>query len=76
MTFDHIVSLSPAMPCFACGKYAADGMHQGTDGRWRHPHCCPFPACVAKRTPPEPLPERAVETLGGEQGGLFDGGGE
>ncbi len=71
MTFDHIESLNVAMQCWACHKYADAGMHQGADGRWYHPHCCPEPACVAKYRPPAPLPERDVETLTGEQEGLF-----
>lgn len=67
MTFDHIISAAVAMNCHECGKYAADGMHQGPDGYWRHPACCP----VCK--PVEPLPEREVETTAGVQEELFGG---
>lgn len=74
MTFDHIESLAVAMNCAACGKYADAGMHQGADGKWRHPHCCTWPACVAKYRPAVPLPDREVETLAGEQSTLFGGG--
>lgn len=72
MTFDHIESLSPAMPCAACGKYADAGMHQGADGKWRHPACCTAAACVAKYRPAVPLPDREVRTVTGEQGGLWE----
>lgn len=68
MTFSHIESLAVAMPCHACHKYADQGMHQGTDGRWYHPVCCP------QCRPAEPLPERDVGTLEGEQESLFEGG--
>lgn len=74
MTFSHIESLAVAMTCHACQKYADAGMHQGQDGRWYHPECCEWPACVAKRVRAEPLPERQVGTLEGEQERLFEGG--
>ncbi len=66
MTFAHIESSAVAMNCHDCGKYAADGMHQGPDGYWYHASCCP--SC----RPREPLAEGEVAVVAGEQGGLFE----
>lgn len=57
MTFDHIISKAVSMNCAECGKYAADGMHQGEDGKWRHPECCP--QCA----PAPPLAEGEVRPV-------------
>lgn len=76
MTFDHLESLAVAMNCHVCGKYAAAGMHRGADGQWRHPHCCPAPACVAKHARVEPLEAGEIAPVVGTQADLFQGGGE
>ena len=72
MIFEHLESLAVAMECRACCKYAAEGMHRGTDGHWRHPHCCPAPACVAKYGKPEPLADGEIKPVEGKQGGLWE----
>ena len=61
----HQILSGLAAPCLHCGAQAHP-CH--VVGEWRMYCALHCVACAA-----EPLPERAVETTTGEQGGLFDG---